>query len=531
MAIHIKNPPEAKPERISRLVTRIEQGDIKVPVFQRKFVWKPNQILDLLDSIYRGYPVGSLLFWLSSESLATERDLGDFHLPATPQKYPRNYVLDGQQRLATIYGVLRWPGLPENESIFNVSFNLEDQTFLYTQIPVLPTHIQMSILFDTKRFRLFQTNLLNRPDGQALIDASDVLSETFREYAIPVVTVTEATVDHVSSIFERINNTGTKLTVYDLMVAATWSENFDLRDQVDKIIDDIGAKDYEGVSPVAILQILAAHANGGTNRQAILDLRNHDSDTLIQWVDEVKEALEQAVDFLANEVHVKSSDFLPYERQLVAIAFALTRRNKPSNSDISVLRKWFWRTSFSERYRRGGEGLFDEDLMTVIAALDDEDQLARFGKSPVNDEIRRAEFRKTSALSNAYVALLASHSPQNLVNGAKIDTGRALSSYNRKEFHHIFPQAFLKGIGVPKAKINSLANICMLSAEQNKLIGDSKPSEYVKSLQSKHGSTFETMLESNLIPKQAIPSLLSDNFEEFLDIRSKHIALAIEAVM
>lgn len=103
MAIHIQNPPEAKPERVSRLVTRIEQGDIKLPVFQRKFVWKPAQILELLDSIYRGYPIGSLLFWLSSEPLATERDLGDFNLPPTPDKYPRNYVLDGQQRLATIY--------------------------------------------------------------------------------------------------------------------------------------------------------------------------------------------------------------------------------------------------------------------------------------------------------------------------------------------------------------------------------------------------------------------------------------------
>jgi Protein of unknown function DUF262 len=189
-------------------------------------------------------------------ALATERNLGNFELPPTPLKYPRNYVLDGQQRLATIYGVLRWEGRPEDEHIFNVSFDLEKQSFVPTRSPAPPTHIPMNVIFDTKKFRLFQTNLLTRSDGPTLIDATDVLSETFREYAIPVVTVTEATVEHVSSIFERINNTGTKLTVYDLMVAATWTETFDLREHVEKTLTELDRKDYGDISPVAILQVL-----------------------------------------------------------------------------------------------------------------------------------------------------------------------------------------------------------------------------------------------------------------------------------
>lgn len=524
MAIHIQNPPEAKPERISRLVTRIEQGDIKVPVFQRRFIWKPDQVLELLDSIYRGYPIGSLLFWLSSVPLATERDLGDFDLPPTPDKYPRNYVLDGQQRLATIYAVLRWKGSPEDENIYNVSFDLENREFVFTVSPSPATHVPMNVLFDTRKFLAFQSSLLHRPDGQALLDASDVLLETFREYAIPVVTVTEATVDDVSSIFERINSTGTKLTVYDLMVAATWSEAFDLREQIDTALAEMKAKDFSDVSPVAILQILAAHCGEGASRKSIFDMRDKDAVELTNAMSGVREALKRSVDFFVTEVNVKSSNFLPYERQLIALAYVFLRKKKLAGDQLIILCKWFWKTSFSQRYRRGGEGVFDEDMKELILALDDPKKLERFGNPPPYIDLVHAEFRKSSALSNAFAALLACQRPRNLVNGSSIDTGKALSSYNRKEFHHIFPQSYLRSRGVSTTKANSLANICMLSAEQNKLIDDTPPSKYFEDLRSSLGGEFMPVLESNLIPTSVVSFLAADDFDGFLSERAKHIA-------
>jgi len=524
LAIHIKNPPEAKPERISRLITRIEQGDIKIPVFQRTFVWKQNQVLELLDSIYRGYPIGSLLFWLSTVRLSTERNLGDFSLPNTPEKYPRNYILDGQQRLTTIYGVLTYKGYSEEDSIYNVSFDLVKKTFVSTPDPLPQTFLPMNILFDTRRFREFQNSLLPKPNGQQLLDESDVLSETFREYAIPVVTVTEATVEHVSLIFERINSTGTKLTVYDLMIAATWSENFDLRNQMDTALEELKQKDYAEVSPVAILQILAAHTDASAKRETVLNLRKKNASELAIMMIQVREGLKRAVDFLINEVNVKSSDFLPYERQLIALSFVFAKRHSPSPANLEVLRKWFWQTSFSERYRRGGEGVFDEDLAIVVQSLTDPSLLARFGKAPTQRDIMATEFRKNSALSNAFVALMASHRPRNLIDGAIIDTGVALSSYNRKEFHHIFPQALLRSRDVPKNRINSLSNICILSSEQNKIISDRNPSEYFDEIKAKLGNEWQSVLESNLIPQSALLSIENDDYDGFLKARSEHIA-------
>jgi hypothetical protein len=281
---------------------------------------------------------------------------------------------------------------------------------------------------------------------------------------------------------------------------------------------------------VGILQVLAAHLTEGASRKSILtDLRKKSAAELSQGMNDVREALKRAVDFLITEVNVKSSDFLPYDRQLVVLAYIFTQRRSPSPNDIEVLRRWFWRTSYSERYRRGGEGLFDEDLVTVLRAFEDQDLLTRFGRAPEGEQLQRAEFRKGSALSNAFVATLASNNPRNLLDGAYVDTGKALSSFNRKEFHHIFPQAFLRRHSVPSTQINSLCNICMLNAEQNKIIGARRPSDYFAELRTSLSPQWDSILESNLIPRKSVPALLADDFNEFLHIRSLYIARKIEA--
>ena len=124
-----KQAPKPEVERIYKLVERIDDGDIKIPKFQRGFIWTEDQILYILESIYHGYPIGSLLFWLTKTPMREERNLGDFELPSTPEQYPRNYVLDGQQRLTSIYGVLKWKK-PETADKLNVYFDLEQGKIL-----------------------------------------------------------------------------------------------------------------------------------------------------------------------------------------------------------------------------------------------------------------------------------------------------------------------------------------------------------------------------------------------------------------
>jgi hypothetical protein len=530
MAITIANPPEAKPERISRLITRIEGGDIKIPKFQRGFIWTREQILDLLDSIYRGYPIGSLLLWLTNEKLARERNIGGFHLPDTPEEYPTNYILDGQQRITTIYGVLRGTATGTSSDL-NVYFDLNEKQFLHPVDTPTRTQMPMNILFRTRQFRQFQQFLASLEDGDALVEESDRVSETFREYAVPVITVTEADTTQVSRIFERINSTGTKLTVFDLMVAATWSEDFDLNDHVDQIVTELEEKDFGELDKVTILRALSTCAHTSAKRDSILRLRKLSRAELASEMENTKEALRKAVDFLSTEVSVISDAFLPYERQLVLLAFVMSQSHDVDPAAVDILRRWFWRTSFSERYRRGGEGLFDTDLEVTVAALSNPDKLPHFGREVDADQFITTEFRKTSAFSNAFVALLASRSPKNLTNGATIDIGTALSAYNRKEFHHIFPQAYLKSRAISRQRINSIANICMLSSEQNKAISDKEPAGYFAQVKHKLGDNLEAVLASNLIPSAAVPLIENNDYDGFLQTRASHLAETVNSVI
>lgn len=515
--------PRPEPERIAALIRRIDRGDIKLPTFQRPRVWNVGQAINLLDSVNRGYPVGSLLFWLTNNRLGAERNIGGFALPDTPDRYPRNYVLDGQQRLTTLYAVLTRPPAELDERL-RVVYDLKLRKFVGAKIPIDPLQFPLNLIYDTHGLMNFRDRLREHENSAELIAETESLWETFQNYVLPVVTVPEAPIDKVGVIFERINSRGTRLTIFDLMVAATWgaeaTEEFNLRDSVDTVLGQLDDKDYGGIEDVSVLRSLSVVDTGSARRDNILGLRSRNRAELELLIERTRSALSRAVDFLISETSVVSSDFLPYERQLILLTYVMANRNSLSADNYDVLRRWFWRTSFAERYRAGGEALFDEDLEKALAALDAPDGLERYGKAPDKSFFIQSQFRKGAAASQAFAALLGSRRPQNITNGARIDVGNALSNYNRKEFHHLFPQKVLKDWKVNKDLISALANMCMLSSSENKLISDRKPSEYIAEYQLKLGEQFEAVMISNLVPLEAVERMLADDYAGFLEIRS-----------
>ena len=123
-------------KKIDKLISNIEDGDIKIPPFQRGFVWGKDKIKSFLDSIYNNYPIGSILLWSSKENIKSPRNIGGFLLPEREPDYPVSYVLDGQQRLTTIYGVFckNRRQDPQNDKnadagLFDIYFDLDDEEF------------------------------------------------------------------------------------------------------------------------------------------------------------------------------------------------------------------------------------------------------------------------------------------------------------------------------------------------------------------------------------------------------------------
>ena len=156
----------AEPLHIRKIMEELIAGRMRVPNFQRGFVWDPERVAYLMDSIYKSYPFGSILLWRTKQELAHERDLGPFKLPQNDPSYPTDYILDGQQRITSIFGVFQTDiKLPERPLWSNVYYdmsapeNAQDSSFsAMAEEDAEPSrYFPISCLFDPVRYRQ-QTN-------------------------------------------------------------------------------------------------------------------------------------------------------------------------------------------------------------------------------------------------------------------------------------------------------------------------------------------------------------------------------------
>ena len=347
---------------ISTLIAGIEKGEIKVPKFQRAFVWKDDQALELLDSIANNYPVGSLLLWRTHDKLLAERNIGEFSLPATDDMDPTDYVLDGQQRLTVIYSCL---GAKETAGGFSVVYDLENQKFLRTPDSIRITHFPLRRMFNTTQLLNFRAAIQTEANGAVYQGRLDALIGAFTDYRLPVVTLKDLTVEEVCPIFERINSSGTKLSTYDLMVAATWGKTFDLNDEVDEIREALGPKGFDDIDRETVLKCMSAVKLGTIKEQSLMTLRTLDKGEMHDLIGATKEALLRTVDLLSTEFNVYSWDFLSYEALVVILSSIYAKTSHLSPEQVRRVRQWFWRASFAERYKVGGEGFVSNDITTV----------------------------------------------------------------------------------------------------------------------------------------------------------------------
>ena len=519
---HINDP---KPEilRIEELVTKVKEGDIKLPKFQRPFVWKQEDILKLLDSIYFGYPIGSILLWLSKEKLASERTIGDLKIDERPDEYPTNYLLDGQQRLSSLCGALYWDG-SNKDSIWNICFDLINEEFLYPDDNWKPEYFPLNKLLKTMDFINELKKYENHPQKNKIVKSAENLLNAVKDYKIAAVRIGDMSIDEVAPIFERINSTGRQLTIVDLMRAATWKDGFDLNDLIQNIRNSTEYKNYDDVDEQVILRNLAA-ANDIPihNKEGINKLRDIDSRELKRKSLEVIEAYKAAVDFLYDSLNVKSYKYMPYGLQLTMIVEYFRLNAKPTGKEVDILKSWFWNTSIARYFAGFNTAQLATDVDNLKDFANRKTDYLNTNKNVNYDVFIADGFRLNKASSKVFALVLANRNPLNLINGTAINIEAALSYNNKHEYHHIFPQAFLKSSGFSDNMINQHANICLLNSGFNKDISDTRPSIYFDQLKKRLGSNLENVLSSNLISMDAFEAGLKDDYNEFIKQRTQTI--------
>lgn len=521
------------PLTIRRLIDRVTTGDIRIPAFQRDFVWEPDQVAFLLDSIYKKFPIGTVIFWQTDNRLASEKDLGQFTLPNPRRDYPVNYVLDGQQRITSLFSTFQTELRPnEGKNLWvDVYFdlkaveNIQESIFLALEDSEVDEsrHFPVNVLFDSVKYRQ-KTEPLTTED----IRKVDTLQERFKEYIIPNETFVSDDRNNVAIVFERINRAGTELNVFQLLSAWSWSDDFDLTKKFDELQSDIVDHEYDELCKDKDLQlrICSGVINGQTTPAKILELQGEEIRNSFQ---KIRNGIIGAIDFLRRELNVASYRLVPFPGLLVPLAvfFATDKSEGVSYTDKQKqkLTKWFWRSIFSRRFSAGVNDKQASDILQMQALRVNENHDFIFPQRELRFSFHETPFNITSANTKSFIILLSQFSPYSFLSGAKIDLEKVLQKVNKNEFHHIFPQKFLEGQGFSNKDINVLANICFLTRGDNNKIRDKSPQIYSQDISEDNKNKY---LQSALCPEdfdklqyrdflQSRSAILNDKVMEMLE--------------
>lgn len=471
---------------IRKIIERIVSGEIRIPAFQREFVWSSEQVSFLLDSIYKNFPIGTIFLWKTSSRLESERDLGNYTIPDPRKEHPVYYVLDGQQRITSLFSVFQTE-LTSNNNYewlnvffdFDASEDIQESKFIALQESeiVQGKHFPMSIIFDSTAFYREVSKLEEKK-----IEIILKVQQVFQEYSLPFQEFETDSKESIAIVFERINRSGTPLNTYQLLTAWSWSADFDLQEQFTELSEELKPFGFGNISQDKdlLLKCCSGIIKGDTSPNTIISLTGEEVRTNFN---KIKSGIKGAIEFLKDQLNVQSLEWMPYPSMIVSLSsfFATDRLSGQSYTDRQrkELIRWFWRSNFSRRYDSGIQDKHRNDIKNMLSLKSDENrEIANFECLITEDFFKKSIFNTATINTKTFVLMLANSNPKSFISGSNIRLGDVLKIVNKNEFHHIFPKKYLEKLGYEKKKINGLVNFCFLNNADNQKIKDKAPQEY-----------------------------------------------------
>ena len=510
--------------KIADILSSIDAGTLTLPQFQRGFVWNRDQVRALFSSLYHRYPVGGLLVWVTGPETAVHR--GGQELPPGAVRL----LLDGQQRLTTLYGVLRGKPPPffdgDERTFTGLMFHLRDEVFQFRQ-PVKmrddPLWIDVTALMTAGVEGLYP--LLQRavPDVSHWKDAHPKLTRLLgiTEIELPQQDlVGEAmTLDIVVDIFNRVNTRGTTLSKGDLALSRICADWPDARDVMKQHLAELQTHGYD-FSLDWLLRCVNTVLTGEAEFRFLHDVGSG----------EIRGGLKRAskqIDRAINLIAAKTG--LDHARVLFGVfTFPVIARYLDSNGgalsprDEGKLLFWYLQAGMWGRFSGSTETRINEDIHAIEAGgldgLLEKLQIWRGGF-----EVEPQHFDASTKGARFYPVLYfltRMGEARDFCSGLPLKKGM-LGKMASLEVHHIFPKKVLREADYEPRKINALANFCFLTKDCNLHLAATAPEEYFPRVAVEHPGT----LESQWIPMD--PRLwLVDHFPEFLAERRKLLAEA-----
>ena len=519
--------------RYSRLISEIKNGQIKIPQFQRDFVWDLKGSAKLLDSIFKNYPIGTFIFWRTDNRLRSIRNIGNLNLPEPKEGDFITYVLDGQQRITSLFASLEGVKI-KREGKYETDYskiyiNLTtdgDDTIVITDAKGLSENTYISIndliKFDFDFIAKYSKDM--RKKIQKYRNA-------LMEYDFSVIEVRDADIDVATDIFTRINVGGRPLNLFEIMVAKTYDSRrqFDLAQKFSELHGELSNSKYETIPAATVLQALSILFKKDCTRKEILRIPKNEF--IDMWIKTV-EAIKSAVDYFRTYYKIPVSRLLPYNALVVPFAYYFHKnKDRPSGEIQKRIEDFFWRASLGGRYSSGVESKLASDIDKIDKILEGESIKYDWEINTTVQFIKdNGEFRIGRSYIKAILSILASLNPLSFDDGSEVIIDNSwLKRANSRNYHHFFPKKYLKDNrpDLNKFDINHIINITIVDGHSNLRIRTKAPSKYISDYKEKNPFLSEH-LKTHLIGDFDTFGISNDDYDKFFNERAILISKEIE---
>jgi len=556
---------------ITTYLDELENLDYQIPTFQRDVVWEKENVKKLWDSIYKFYPLGSILVWKTDIKLQNHRKIGGHVISeGTFSRSEYQYILDGQQRttslLTSLYG-----GSIEGQDGFDptvyIDLTIEDETetdddsykkrFLYwEEINDKDGNFKRNTGRQKKYDAGLIVKLLDIKNNFGSVERSLVESQydDYKDYDHPIreqlrrlkqvldnyrlsfIELKGIQVSEVCQIFERINQAGKPLDIFDIVVAKTFrpesseEQGFYLREYIDGF-RKLNNSNFLQISNFDYLQIIAILIRENIEKSGIWNITpRYLNDIKTEQIEEIwepaKKAINKTFDFFENTLNIKGPQLIPYRYFYLTIASYFFNNDNP---DYSYLKKYFWFYSFHNDDLLSNTG----DVNSHIEFLDSQKNTGvyTFPRFLIDKEtLRNSSYSSKGRLSRAILSLYASKQPKDWKYvDRNVIVDNFFFSTDKPNLHHIFPTNYIsQNPGSNELNNNSLMNIAYLTQITNLEISDKNPLNYIQDYDS--NPEFEAAIKTHILPIELLQwsrleSMPSDALDQFIE---KRVDLVIE---
>lgn len=487
--------------KIDTLLRMVREGQIRVPDFQRPLRWGPLDVARLFDSIYRGFPIGTLLFWIR-EAQAGDVKLGPVEIPAdaTDRAY---WVVDGQQRLTSLAAALLPTSTP-GYGTFDLVFDLETEEFAHRRLDDDDTKIPVREAYDlTKVLKWVAERSL---DGE-LQERAFNLAERLRNYEVPAYEVGADNESILREVFDRTNTSGKSMKKSEVFAALTTAGG-NSGGGIAALKAEIEALGYGALPEGNTLHYCVLATQG---KDVLRDFRVElgSSERADRAMRATVRSLERTVEFLRTWADVPHFSLIPYQHQTVGLVRFFAIHRDPSQATLELLKRWYWQAAeVGPIPRKGNTGTLKATLSAISEGMEFDSVaslLALTRESYAGIDL--SGFRLSDASTRIAVCALAYARPRSLLTGEEVNVTDAIEGSGKDAFARLFER-------LASPLESAVANRIIVSSDDSQTLASDE-------LRMRISEADEPMLSSLTLPSDSRELLAAEDPELFLEKRSE----------